>query len=83
MIMVGDFSSGARTAFVGWESDSWMASSVATKPSVMSSSAYICAVTDWKPMAGPPARISSSTPVLSPSASISVPVTTLFSASTT
>jgi hypothetical protein len=50
---------------------------------LIASSEYIWAVTVWKPIAGPPARTSSFTPVLSPAASISVPLTVLEPASTT
>ena len=41
----------------------WIASSVTTWPSVIDLSAYICALTCWKPIAGPPLRISTLTPV--------------------
>jgi len=47
---------------------------------VILSSWYICADTVWKPIAGPPARISRFTPVYSPS-DISGPVTALVLAS--
>jgi hypothetical protein len=50
-------------------------------PSVIDRSAYIWADTGWKPMAGPPARISSFTPVSTPWET-SGPVTRLRFAST-
>src|SRR3954454_17542946 len=43
-------------------------------------SRYICALTVWNPIAGPPARISTLTPVSAPPA-INVPVTFFFPAS--
>src|ERR1700755_1903957 len=41
----------------------------------MLGSAYSCDVTVWKPIAGPPARISSFTPVSTPPCATSSPVT--------
>ena len=45
-------------------------------------SRYIWAVTVWKPMAGPPERTSSFTPVSLPLLSTSVPLTDFLSALT-
>ena len=67
-IMIGLISSGATTAMVGWPTEFWIASSVETWPSVIDLSAYICALTCWKPIAGPPLRISILTPVSWPEA---------------
>ena len=46
----------------GWPAaaEFWIASSVDTSPSVIAGSAYSWALTCWKPIAGPPKRISSS-----------------------
>ncbi len=68
MIMIGLISSGAITASVGCLAEFWIASSVETWPSVIVLSAYICALTCWKPIAGPPVRISTLTPVSLPPA---------------
>src|SRR5262245_30656092 len=72
---------GAMTWSVGWSFEFWTASSVATTPSVIDGSRYICADTCWKPIAGPPDRTSSLIPV-SRSEAISSPVTRFFSEST-
>ena len=66
MIAHGAFSKVDITAVVGSVSDAAIASSVFTHPSRMSGSVYICAGTPENPIAGPPARISTSTPVHSP-----------------
>src|SRR5919202_6474990 len=60
----GFFSYQAKTARVGWLADEPICSSVPIMPSRMLSSWYIWAVTSWKPIAGPPARISTLTPVV-------------------
>jgi hypothetical protein len=68
MIMIGLISSGASTASVGCFAEFWTASSVETWPRVIDLSAYICAETCWKPIAGPPVRTSTLTPVSWPEA---------------
>ena len=68
MIMIGLISSWLTTASVGCFAEFWIASSVETCPSVIVLSAYICALTCWKPIAGPPVRISTLTPVSWPDA---------------
>src|SRR5919202_576041 len=60
----GFFSYQAKTARVGWLADEPICSSVPIMPSRMLPSWYIWAVTSWNPMAGPPARISTLTPVV-------------------
>ena len=54
MIMCGLISSGATTARVASSAEFWIASSVDTSPRVIALSAYSCALTCWKPIAGPP-----------------------------
>jgi hypothetical protein len=68
MIMNGLISMGAATARVGCSLAKRIASSVLTWPSMMLLSVYICSETSLKPVAGPPERISSRTPVSLPSA---------------
>ena len=67
-------SNGAITASVGWCSEFCTVSSVAIMPSVMDLSRYSWALTCWLPMAGPPARIWSLTPVSMPPWATSGPV---------
>src|SRR5215467_3980447 len=62
---------GAMTWTVGWSLEFWIASSVATTPSVRVGSRYIWAETCWNPIAGPPERTSSRTPVSRPDATSS------------
>lgn len=81
MTISGSMSNGASTAVVGCRSEFATASSVASIPIVMVLSRYICAETCPKPIAGPPARISSRTPVSIPR-DTSGPTTRLRSAST-
>ena len=66
MIIQGAFSNVAKTAVVGSAAEFCTDSSVFTQPSSTSLSAYICDGTVWNPIAGPPERISTSTPVYSP-----------------
>src|SRR6266498_1157786 len=54
----GSSSIGATTPITGWVLDSWMIWSGLSMPSVILGSWYISAADDWKPTAGPPARIS-------------------------
>ncbi len=56
-------SSGATTDTSGSFAASWIISSLVAYPSVMLESWYICEMGCWKPVNGPPARISSWTPV--------------------
>lgn len=66
MIDIGDWSFSANTAVVGSLPENCTCSSVDMYPRVMSLSWYICDATFVYPIAGPPARISSLTPVLLP-----------------
>ena len=68
MIIQGAFSNVAMTAVVGSATEFCTDSSVFTQPSSTSLSEYICDGTGVKPIAGPPARTSTSTPVYSPCA---------------
>ena len=82
MITSGSTSSyGVITPVTGWSLEFWIASSSGIMPRVIDRSVYICADTCWKPIAGPPARISMSTPVSWPWLT-SGPVTRLRAAST-
>ncbi len=62
----GSSSSGATTPTTGWVLETWMISSDWSMPRVISGFWYISAAADWKPTAGPPARISMRTPVSLP-----------------
>jgi hypothetical protein len=68
------------TPVTGVVAEFWIASSSGIIPRVIERSAYICGETCWKPIAGPPARISMCTPVSTPCAT-SGPVTRLRAAS--
>src|SRR5215472_6226746 len=71
MMTWGLRSIGAMTCSVGWSFEFWIASSVATAPTMTDGSRYIWAETCWKPIAGPPERTSRRTPVSRPDATSS------------
>ena len=79
-ITCGSISNGATTPSSGCARDCWTSSSEFSIPIVIDGSAAICAETGWLPIAGPPARISSRTPVSTPDAT-SGPVTDFLLAS--